>query len=384
MKWQYSVLEKFKRYYYSQTVTASDLIEEIVIQDQTFWLVHLNKVKYLLDVDLIDELPIRITRAEEVPFRNKLYHHVIGYQAVKVLPEHKMSFKELVDGLDLEHSNPEDFLVLKLLALASYCGRVNFRVAAPAGFGKDSVFSILKLLTNHVSVVNPRTVPAVEYRLENSVLVLNELSNLGSEQKKLLQELLLLVGDYKSFYEKSSRGTNGGKDVYDISDLSMVILYNPLQYYAKVGGESKFFDNVFTEAVLDRFVPFKLEGKLDMSQFKTLTGSELDKVFLSSKDYLLDFLKSLEWYKHHYLDEAKGKGWSVNWDLLPEIRGRHVVTFEKLLPFLKLYASTLEEFDYLVKLFYNRFLQYKKMLKSGEGFGKFESFEEPVEEVVVG
>ncbi|MCD6347797.1 MAG: hypothetical protein J7L96_10290 [Bacteroidales bacterium] len=377
MRWHYNVLQEFNKRYYSGIVSYPMLTEETVIKGKFYWLVNYRRQKWLLDREIISDLPIKIQGEELLPYRNKLYHVVTEYSSVKIKPEKRMTFRELVDAFDLKHSSPKDFKLFKILALASEIGRLNFRVATEAGFGKDSFFSILGFLRNDVSIVNPRTAPAVEYRLLNKVLVLNELSNLESSQRALLQEILLLIGDLKNVYEKSSRATNDTKDEYDISKLSLVICYNTIDYYQAIGKEDKFFDNLFTHAVLDRFIPFKLNGRLDMRQFDvSLTDSRIEDTFKSNSELYTSVVRTIEWYKHNYMEELEKKQWNLEIKKTV-LHGRHILLFEKICDFLALYAESKEEYQQLVTQLYKAYKEYHLMTnRNNMWLGEYQKIDE--------
>ncbi len=383
MKWHYNVLQAFNKEFYHGIISTNMLSEELFIKGESYWQVIYNKKRYLLQKDLVDELPIKILKTVDLPYRNKIYHVITEYASVKITPERRMSFKQLVDSLSLEHSNPTDFTLFKILSLAAEIGRLNFRVSSEAGFGKDSVMSVIGFLRNNVSIINPRTTPAVEYRLFNKILVLNELSNLESSQRKLLQELLLLVGDYKNVYEKSSRSTNDTFDTYDISKLSLVLFYNNLDYYEKIGKEGLFFDNMFTKAVKDRYLPFKLNGILDMQQFtKPLTMQEYHNIMVENHEFFVDYVRSLEWYSQHFIEEVRQKQWVFNLEDYPLLLGRHKLLFHQITDYLKLYAETEEEWNKWVKLAYDKYKNYQIMTnKNNTYFGEF--VQEAEEETII-
>ena len=362
MKWHYNILQAFNKEYYHGIITPAMLSDEIFIKGEGYWLVNYNKQRWLLPTTIVNQLPIKILESETMPYRNKIYHTITDYQSVRIKPEKHFGFKQLVDDINLKHSNPTDFKFFKILALASLVGRLNFRVSSEAGFGKDSIFSMIGFLRNNVSIINPRTAPAVEYRLFNKVLVLNELSNLEASQRRLLQELLLLIGDYKNVYEKSSRATIDTNDTYDISKLSLVIFYNNLDYYESIGKEDYFFDRMFTKAVTDRYIPFKLDGQLDMNQFtQKYSDAEIQKELLNNEAYFIKYGRSIEWYSQNYVSELKKKNWTYDFERL-DLKGRHKLLFIQVGDYLKLYADDEVEWAGLLGLAYKKYLDYLRMI----------------------
>jgi len=358
-KFHNRVLNKFAEEYYSGLIDKNHLIEEIVVDDEAFWYAIRNGTKYLIPRSIVTKLPIKVVDTAELRYRGKVYYVVNRYQTIVFKKEKSNSFREIVDDFcKFEHTNDKHFLLYKLICMASYLDRVNFRVATNAGFGKDSVWEVLHLLKRDVSVVNPRSMPALEYRLFNTALVLNELSNLESSQRDLVQEFLLLCGDMRMTYEKSTRAVNNKtQDIYDIKGLSLVCMFNDYKYYEEIGKDDKFFDNVFTKAVHDRLMPFKFTGRLQSDQFR-LT-EKVDITLARHKAEYIKLLRNLQFYKEHWRDEIK----DYKVDIKPlNLSPRQEQTFNKLLAFINLYSKDYKEFKGLVDELYECHKEYNKMM----------------------
>lgn len=373
-KYHYGILQKFNERYYSGLLHENNLVEEIVIDEQPFWYALKNQKKYLLTREQVSDLPFKVLQTDDVHYSKKVYYLITRYQSVKIKQEKLFTFRELVNEIaDFKHSHPREWTLFKICALSSYLSRVNFRVSTEAAFGKDSMFLTIGMLRNDSCVINPRSMAALEYRLFNRVLVLDEISNMESSQKDLLQEFLLLIGDFRNVYEKGTRAVqNKTKDTYDISKLSVVILFNILDYYKKVGAEKKFFDNVFTKAVTDRFLPLKFEGTLDIKQFDNKTNLEEQ-----SKEHTPAFIKvirTLEYYKVSW--EQEQKTFTHNKESFASIKGRWGSSFDNICKFINLYSKDQKEYDDLVQLLYEKVQNYARMLKEEQSvFSKFTELE---------
>jgi hypothetical protein len=371
----YNALSAFNEDYYSGLLTQNHLIEEIAIgpkeEAEMFWVLKKGKKKYLLTQDMIDYLPLKIRDTVVESNRGKVYHVLLNPLSVKFKSEKKLTFRELVDSIaPFDHSHPDNFLLFKLIAITSFVDRINVRISTPASFGKDSVFRILQHLRNNVAVITPKSSAAIEYRLHgNSILTLNELSNLGSEQKHLVQQFLLLTGDFGNVYEKPTRGTQGYNtyDTYDISKLSIVILYNTIDYYRKVKQEERFFDRMFTRAVMDRFVPIKFDGTLDVNQFSgTHNFNEIAK---NNREKYIDIIHTLEFFSNEFSE--LNHGWNEDSVDYSSLEGRHPISFEKIVKSIGLYSKTQEEFGKLVKLLHRSIKDYEDMVYGTEREGDF-------------
>lgn len=359
----YSVLKEFNERYYAGLLTQAHLKEEIAIgkgeNQRLFWVLEKGKRKYLIDTEYYDTLPVKIQETEPITYKGKVYHHLTEILSVKYKSDKKMSFRELVDSFaPFEHSNPVHFLLYKIIAMVAYISRINVRIASNPSFGKDSIFSILHSLRNDTPIVNPHSMAAIDYRLNSSVLVLTEISNLNKEQRRLLQEFLLVAGDFKNIYEKPTRGSTGygTQDTYDISRLSIIINYNTLDDYRKAAQEREYFDFIFQPAVLDRYCPFLFKGRLDIQQFMTLLNprKEAEKYM----DFYKDILHTIEYYRREFDD--------MDMEYEPPqnigVKGRHFTSFMKIVKGIALYSDSEEEFNTLVKTLYQAYKDYLNMV----------------------
>lgn len=380
-KLHYNSLRRFNEEIYTGFLSSADLNEEISIRHQKYWLAKKNKQIYLIDSDLQDKLPFVVDKSEELHYSRKVFHIVKEITPVAFKTEHTLNSKDLLDWFDIQCTSPTKHKLFRILMLSAVIGRVNFRIASEAGFGKDSFADTIGYLTNDISSTNPRTMAAIEYRLLNNTLVLNELSNLPKEQKELLQEFLLLVGAYKNLYEKSSRATSSTFDTYDTSKLSLVIFHNMYWDYILSNQEDKFFDRVFTAAVKDRFMPFAFtnfdpeyydpetgkhhEGnpvRLDMSQFndRVLTDEEYEQ-------YKIEYIKVLReilYLRKNYQKHLKGfdRTFSEKFRLL----GRHRDSFDRILDFVDLFSDNQQEFEQTATDLYNCHQDYYKSISESQ------------------
>ena len=84
---------------------------------------------------------------------------------------------------------------------------------------------------------------------------------------------MLATGAYFNTYTKRSRKTNSTQEQYDISNLSLMIFYNLPEYYRSKNQE--YFDEIFTKAVTNRFIPFVFKGQITSSFEKVMNAKEV-------------------------------------------------------------------------------------------------------------
>ena len=373
----YSVLKAFSEDYFKGLLTPANLKEEIAIgkgeNSRMYWLLEKGKKKYILDSELYGQLPVKIVETTPVAHNGKVYHHLTRIKSVRFKAEKRLSFRELVDNFaPFKHDNPLHFLLYKIIALIAYISRINIRVATNPGFGKDSIFSILHHLRGDSPTFNPNSMAAIDYRLNSSVIVLTEISHITAEQRKLLQEFLLVAGDMKNIYEKPTRGSSkyNTQDTYDISNLSIVINYNTLKDYEKAGQGRSYFDYIYQPAVLDRFCPFLFSGRLDINQFLTIDRPA--QAARKYSDFYKDILYTIEYYRKEFEDMEIDA--PIPQHIRP--RGRHIASFIKIARGIALYSDDEDEYSSLLEELYRRYTSYLKMV--GVKVDTLDSFTSPV------
>ena len=364
----YDILSFFNEDYYKDLITKNNLGDETVIKVKDKQLfVYPVKYKgklYAVPSEIIekDKLPIKITKSSKVAYRSNVYHIVKGFNSFKIKPIKTMTFRKLVDTIaNFNHGNKDtDFKYYKIACIMCYLKKGFIRCVSEAAFGKNSVPGILKILLTDVAIFNPRTAPVFEAKLINKMIVLDELTNLEKSQRDLMQEALLQVADGSPSYEKGSRGSTkyGTKDEYDISKLSIMVLYNIFSYYEDAGQGDKYFDNVFTYAVKDRFLPIYMEGHLDSMQFPELKKPK--EYALKYSEDIKKLIRALRYYERNF--ENEDKQFKLNKEYRLCKSGRQDKTFNMILQGFRLYSDTEEEYNLMTENFYKMHLRYKDMV----------------------
>ena len=299
------VLNAFKHIVFGESVRFEDLQGEIAIKKEPYWLATIDKKQYLIPPEFIKDLPFKIEETKRRIYRNKVYHEVVAYKTLRFKAEKKFSLAELVDEHynPFEHTNIADYINAKILTMTAYLRRVNLRIAATAEFGKDSLVNYFHHLMGDAVSISPKSLPAIEYRLLNKLIALNELGRLDSSSLHEIEHFLLDAGAFANVYEKPTRASSSFKtrDRYDISNLSLILFSNLPEEYSK---EKDFFDNAITnKAILTRYLPFRFEGKLKSEQFSKAIPNAYE-IAESHLDYFLDICHTIRYYQEN-IDEVK-------------------------------------------------------------------------------
>lgn len=370
--WDYSVLAQFKQARIgSNIITFDDLHKERNLdyegKEYHCWVVRKDKRDYLLLNKDLTKLPLRIKETKVIKEGNSIYHFIQRCSSVGFTPEKNYTFKELINEFyNVSHNNHPNFILFKIIAMASYIERINLRICSNVEFGKDGTFAVLRYLTNQVAIFSkPRTMAKLEYGVVNRVLVVNELVPKTEEEKRNIGDFLLDMGDFKPIYEKKSRGSavHGTRDSYDITNTSLVIFYNIIQEIAPSDKEW-YFDNVFGTQITERYLPLKVNGKVDVGQFgqKTLYNEHTD-------EELLKIARTIEWYKQNY--ESQLKPYKADLSFI-KISGRQRKSFERITYFLNLYSNDEHEFKQLVNMLLKCYYDYENMIKNNTSLNTFE------------
>jgi hypothetical protein len=306
---------------------------------------------------VIDLFPIIVHDMYETDYNKQVFFYISTYDSVKIPTEKRMSWRKLIDTMnDFKHTNDIHWLLCKLILGTSWVNRINYRIIATRGFGKDSVIEAFSELVGNTANIYGATFAKLEYCVKNKLLIFNEMGNLKAEDKKNMQEFLLNIGGFRNKYIKRSRATDGALEEYNISKQSLGIVYNPPSYYVEKGQE--FFDTMFTKAVLDRFMPFYLEGKLDESfdsQF------DVNGIVNDNLQTYKDIISTLMWFQKHPVKNRYLVPDDLGFD---ENTRRYERSFLTICNYISEYAEDDEELYYkLIYELYNTHTKYNKVVK---------------------
>lgn len=269
--YHYHTLKKLQNKLWKDVYKVADIQKYLVAKNNIYYVITKGIDTYLLPkIDAqgnatINSFPMRFDEIREYPYGKDLYYIIDGYTPLTVMPEKAYTFKELVDAIaPFNHSGQMDFLLFKIITLASMIDRTNTVISTSAGFGKDSMTDILSYFIPEVSKITPTSMAALVYRAENRILAINEITDLKGEDLLMLQQFLSTAGSFNNSYENPKRGNANykTKDILDISKLSISLYFNTYEYFLSKGMEKKYFDNVFKDHILDRFLGIRFDGTL--------------------------------------------------------------------------------------------------------------------------
>ena len=331
----------------------------IKINDTKLYGYFLEKSKrmYFCPDELFEDLPFRIVKSTEVDYRSDVFEVITEAEPITIPSVKRMEYRELVDWFTkTQHTNKLHQKLYTIISTSAWIDRHNTRISTEAGFGKDSIVDLIGALVDTTCNIYGASFAKLEYNLKNEFIVLNEMGNLKAEDKSNMQEFLLATGAYRNIYTKRTRKSGGTQEQYDISKTSLMIIYNLPEYYRNKAQE--YFDQMFTPAVINRFIPFVFEGRLT-TKFQDL----LDPIAILDEyeDTIKDIIATLQYYKYN-------KATTIDYEVPSIVKfstklERYERSFNVIMKYVSLYAKSQEEFTNLVTELFKAYKKYDTLLE---------------------
>ena len=371
----YNAIAKFNELFYKDVLLHSDIVEAEknfskltepqggIIENFWGYIYQKDGVRYLLkstDFEAVkDAVAIKPKSTQKVSYKSDVYHLITRVASINFRKENKITFKECVDRFNgFSKTEPRQGLLLTLLVISSYFGRVNARVSTPAGNGKDSSIEILNgLFGKASSIVNPTIAKLESLANTNKLIALNEVNDLAPADFRVVEQFLLESGAFKNEITKRSRAFEGVGEVINIENLSLLLFYNDVDCYPL---DREYFDVVSKSAVKDRFPAFRFYGVID-EDFSKINTVNVHEFVKANMDWYKDILYSLEYHVLNVDDAWRVKGFNIKPNKTYS-SPRWVANLTALNKFVALYADTKEEFNELKKAFEDAISEYNAML----------------------
>jgi hypothetical protein len=373
----YDVLAEFKRQFYQSLLTSENVkssqihiskfhySDGAVNEDVNFWGYELEKdgIKYLLsstnshdeEISLTRILPIRPTKTEKVSYKGVVYLNILGYTSARIKPEQTMSFRDMVNMLcDFQHTNPIHQRLMWFIVISQMFERCNFRVSTPPGFGKDSAVDIIGNLLGKAGTIENPTIAKLEERAScMKLLALNEVVDITSTNWRQIEQFLLSAGAFKPVITKRSKAHGTVGEVIDISQLSLMLMYNDIDCYPK---DTEYFDTVTKHAVKDRFVPLRLHGRFN-EDFNTIKSIDVKTYVADNYNTFIVVLRNLEYHKNNLHLSYHDYVYNI-----PKMSPRWEQNIAKLLYIIDCYSEDQQEFTRWVSIVLAALEDYQQML----------------------
>lgn len=366
----------FSRGYFKETAN-DDKVEGVYLKGYELKDSH-SKKTYLLPSKikqkdgsykpLMEMMPLKIKDSWEVYHGKKVYHWVApeNIRSVNFPESTDMSLRDFIDSwFNIEHSNPDDAFVFKIVALASHMGGFS-RIIGDKGFGKDGWVNTLIGITGVGNNISKVKSDAKWIRLiDDKYTVFNEISGFGGERLEIAENFFLGTGDVNTpEYNHSTTGNESTGNKRDITGYSYFIMHNPPSYYMEKGKIT--FEQMFQPAVFDRFIPIKVTGRVSSKNSFQDPTIDFERVVGDNMDYYKNFIGRLIWVRNkgsliklkYSLDK-----YDLSYDGREETSSRWMNTWIRYGQLVQEYSDSEDEFYKLMDKIYSCHLDAKKEIK---------------------
>jgi len=331
-----------------------------------------DKEKWWIKEEDYGLLPIRVKEYEELKHKEDVVFNPTSVSSFKIEPEQRLEVRQMIDDfVPFKNTHPDQWFIMKLVALVSYTGRTFICVATEPGFGKSGIYRVLNAITSKTPVFKPRSIPGVLNKITSTgVIVFDEAHKSKKEVKEIMEEFTLCLGDGSPEYINGAMKSHRTQNNYDCILQSITYLYNNINCYKNP--EKDYFEMIFSnnKAIDDRLLKLKLDGKLTQSFTRDF---DIESVAIENKMYYIDFMKTLLWLQE-YKQTGDYELRYMNRSIL-KLDNRKQAVYNEILWLLDMYCVDQKEFDKYVGLIDQAVISYKEMVSVFN-----ETDHEPVEE----
>jgi len=333
-----------------------------------YYPIEIERVTYLLDSEDIDALPIKVLKSTKIAYKGRVYHRIDEASSVKLTDAKEMDYRTFINKmLPYEHSSSEEFIVWKILSEVAIRDKVFVRAISYPSWGKTSTFYVQNELMNNIEIIDGGTFAKLKHSLalKPKVLVLDEVDDVSNDERRFLAKVIRSCGDGRGKVNNDSRAVNGTAEVFDLSETSLVALYN-----FPTKEKMSFFENNFHEKILDRMFPILLNGGgPNDSPLKQKHQKIIEPITPEEVQELNKFARTGLYYQQAFNDELGNAGkWQCKFSVG---RKRWQQIYDSICRGLRMYANTEEEFHSLEAVLYQmhqNYLAYKKQHDDGNIF----------------
>ncbi len=324
-----------------------------------------KKVKYFLEEEFFDELPIRVNDTEELYLKDSKTKKSVVLRAINPIPfriKPEQTFTDVHNFIDelapFEHSSPENWTLLKLCAVMGFVGKTFLGISSLSEFGKSGIFTLLHGITQKSIVFQPRSDAGILIQInENGNMVFDEVHECDTKTKKVMENFTLQVTANIPVYFNGAVRAKYLKQKYNVRDQSINYLYNIYSYYKNP--EKEFFDNIFSnnKAIDSRILKLKFDGVLTEKFDKNFDIVETAE---ENKLYYMKVAKMLLWLKQLKQSNKYARRYDYQSDI--NLRERHRLIYKELTWLIDRYAENYEEYVVYVSVLDKCINDYKEMV----------------------
>lgn len=326
-----------------------------------------QKMKYFIEEQYYQKLPIRINATEEMFFKEGARKKSVILSPTEITPfrikpERCFADREFFDTLaPFQHSNPDHWTLSKICAVMADVGQTFIGVCGHPELGKTSIYLTLDALNGKSPVFQPRSVPGVLKQITtDGNMVFDDIHAAPGDVKKIMENFSFHVAGNAPIYRNGALKSKNTKELYDVSQQSITYLYNEYSDYPNP--EKSFWNRLWLNnaAMESRFLCLRFTGKLT-EQFDN--NFNVPQVAEDNRFLYIRLAKHLMYLKKMKRTNTYQRKYPETNHL--DLKGRHKLIYNELTWGIDLYADSQSEYEKLVKILDGCITSYKVMLNPG-------------------
>jgi hypothetical protein len=385
MFWNFKVWQAFSRKLYEDCITSENLDNDGIVEfyESVFYvkdgksieqslmpvsyrnIVKLSKGqdKYILPAEFADRLPIKVTATAPYQLKKsdkRIWKLIVKFEDMSISPLKTQSFKEFIDNWNpVDHSNPEYWRLLKLIAIACKWKGVKCGLCSEPEGGKTSNYSIMGFISGDVGrITNPTIAKFESMMFFNRVVLPDEVPNWETKTIRDLESLMIAIADGSVEYNKHSKSQNKLMEKMDAGNLSIPFGYNRPE---DMKNGEKFFDEAWNNpgAIRSRYPQMLFKGVVT-SKMANLSDSEAKKIMEKNFAKMASIAKNYTYFTKHLDQEMHG----YNRTIIKHLSGRHLANLQGVIDAIDAYSENEMEFFEICSLINTCLHDYKVMVKA--------------------
>ena len=236
------------------------------IEDCYYIKVKKDKINYILPERFISQMPLKPLKVQDIRLKKSdsiVYKMILDIDTFSIPRQPFIDIEKFVieEFNPIEHSEPDDFTILKLIALSQ---EVKLAICGCVSLGKNANLTILRhMLGNYApKVIKPTQAKLWVTMKNNDYINLDEITSWPAEFVKNVEDICAASADESPDMDKYALGRNKEMEIMGLSKKSLTFTFNrPDELDSKKGIPfEKKWEN--PTKIIDRFPRLLFKGKV--------------------------------------------------------------------------------------------------------------------------
>lgn len=317
---------------------------------------------YLIPKRFIEKMPLKPIKVQEVRLKKAdtiIWNLVLDIDTFNIPKKPFIDIEKFIieDFNPVEHSCPDDFFLLKLIAIAP---ETKVAICANVGCGKQSNLTILRhVLGNYApKVIKPTQAKLWVTMKNNDYINLDEITSWPAEFVKNIEDLAAACADESPDLDKYSLGRNKDMEILGLTKKSFTFTFNRPDELDKKKGvpfEQKFENPA---KIIDRFPRLLFSGKV-ISHIDKPKPHETVKIMEQNFKEMCVIAAKIEYLRNNY--ELHMHGWKRDKSIFKD-NVRYEANIKPVIDLLDCCCKTQEIFDKRLESLNQKHRDYMQMI----------------------